>query len=1103
MAGYFRFPTIHQDRIVFVSEDDLWVVPRSGGVARRLTSGLGEMTRPFFSPCGQWLAYTGTEDGTTEVYVMPSHGGPARQLTFLGVASLTTGWTPDGRIVFRTQHHQSVAPRIMELYSVGCEGGEPESMKLGPGHSCDFDANGSGVVVCRNADDLARWKRYKGGTAGVLWLSKDGSSWTRLFADQPAGHCRPMWIGARIYFVTDRDGHANIWSCDLDGTDLQKHTQHADFYVRFASSDGTRIVYTAGGQIHVFDPETGVSTAVDVDYASPQTQLNRKFVDPVAYLDDVALHPAGHSMAVVTRGKLFNFAHWEGGVRQNGAEQGVRYRLPVWLDDERLLVVSDETGEERFEIHAADGSKDPIVLTDDMAMGRPLEVGLSPDKKRIAFSNHRHELGLVDLESGAVEMLDRSDYDRIGGFDWSGDSRFLAYAHANSFHTSMIRVHDVVAGTTHDVTTGEFRDVAPTFDPRGRYIYFLSYRFFEPVYDQLFFEISFPASMKPCVVTLKPDIDSPFVEKPRALDGGEDDEKDDEEDEEKADGDTGETGEEGDAEEADDPTQVEADGAAPNKAGKSKEKPPTPVEIEFAGIAARVEAFPVPVGEYTQLAATADRVFWTSLPMGAAADDEDREMPAFDGRVSYYSLKDYETKTFASGVGGFVLGPDLKTIALFGDNLRLVAAAGPGLADDDGDPRPSRKTGIIDLNRLSVAVDTRPEWRQMLREAWRLMRDHFWSAELGGLDWDAVWRRYASLVDRTASRSEFSDLIWEMQGELGTSHAYEFGGDYRQPPAYRPGFLGADIVWDEQAGAYRIAHIVRGDSWNPAESSPLGRPGVNAQIGDLILAINGQRLGHNASVQQRLVNLVGQEVELVLQRGEEPPHRITVRTLANEFPARYREWVNRCRARVHEASNGQIGYVHVPDMSVTGFAEFHRGFISEFKKRGLIVDVRANGGGHVSQLLLEKLARRNIGFDISRYAVPRSYPDEAVMGPLVAVTDEHAGSDGDIFSHCFKFMQLGPLVGKRTWGGVVGIWPRHSLVDGSMTTQPEFSFWFRDVGYAVENYGTQPDVEVEITPAEAASGIDPQLDKAIEIALAQLQDAPGVPAFGPSPRLTP
>lgn len=1080
MTGYFRFPTIHQDRIVFVSEDDLWVVSRQGGIARRLTSGLGEATRPFFSPDGELIAYTATEGGTTEVYVMPSHGGPSTQLTFLGAFSATTGWTKDGDIIFRTQHRRNVTPRLLELYTVSAQGGEPASMELGQAHTVEFELDGPGKVLGRNSDDLARWKRYKGGTAGVVWRTRDGESWERLYADSTSGHCRPMWIGDRIYFLTDRDGYGNLWSSDLDGDDLRKHTQHTEFYVRFASTDGNRIVYVAGGVIHVFDPQTGEDTAVTVDYASPQTQLNRRYVAGDEYVDEIALHPAGHSLALVTRGKLYNMAHWEGGVRHNGAEQGVRYRLPVWLDDARILVISDEGGEERFEIHIADGSAGPTILTDNLAMGRPTDVKLSPDKKTVAFSNNKQELGTVDVDNGTVNIIARSEYERICGFDFSPDSRFLAYSRANSFHTAQILVFEFEGQVTHGVTTGEYRDVQPVFDPEGRYLYFLSYRYFEPVYDQLFFEISFPTSMKPCVVTLRRDVDSPFVEKPRPLEGDDDkDEKDESED--KVTGDTTE---------ANDP--------------KDEKDIIEPTDIDFEGITGRIQAFPVPVGDYFQLDATSDRVFWATMPTtSSSGDDEEAERPTYDARVQYYSLKDYETKTFASNVAGYTLGPDHKTMLLWGESLRVIGATGPGVVGEDADDRPSRKSGVIDLGRISVPIDTRAEWRQMLRESWRLMRDHFWNKELAGLDWNAVWTRYAPLVDRAASRSEFSDIVWEMQGELGTSHAYEFGGDYRCPPAYRPGFLGADIDWDDARNAYVIVTIVEGDSWNAAESSPLARPGVDAKIGDAILAINGQRLGQHASVQQRLLNLAGQEVELVLKRDDAEPHRVTVRTLASEGPARYRQWVNTCRKRVHEATDGRVGYVHIPNMGAEGFAEFHRGYFSEFNRQGLIVDVRANGGGHVSQLLLEKLARRNLGYEISRYSAPRPYPDEAVNGPLVAITDEHAGSDGDIFSHCFKLMKLGPLVGKRTWGGVVGIWPRHSLVDGSVTTQPEFSFWFRDVGYNVENYGTDPDIEVEVSPADAATGVDSQLEKAIELTLERLDHKAGLPDFGPAPKLAP
>jgi tricorn protease len=433
----------------------------------------------------------------------------------------------------------------------------------------------------------------------------------------------------------------------------------------------------------------------------------------------------------------------------------------------------------------------------------------------------------------------------------------------------------------------------------------------------------------------------------------------------------------------------------------------------------------------------------------------------------------------------------------------------------------------------------------MYREAWRLQRDHFWTEDMSGIDWQAIYKRYLPLVDRIATRAEFSDLMWEMQGELGTSHAYEFGGDYPPEPAYLQGFLGADLEYDADTDSYRVAHIVRGDVWNERSGSPLCRAGVGVREGDRILAVGGRAVGRDASPAARLVYQAGTEVLLKVVRdtpsdaapvrvsdsgsdasdvgdgdvrggGEKgngsgngngdkqvpKPRMVTVKTLRDETDARYREWVDGNRSAVHEATGGRVGYVHVPDMSARGYAEFHRGFLAEVAREGLIVDARFNGGGHVSQLILEKLARRRLGYDTQRWGDPIPYPYESVMGPIVALCNELAGSDGDIFSHAFKMMGLGPLIGKRTWGGVIGINMRNSLVDGGMTTQPEYSFWFQDIEWGLENYGTEPDIEVEIRPQDYVAGTDPQLERAITEILGALEaDPPVVPDFGGRPRL--
>jgi tricorn protease len=1082
MTGYFRQPTVHGDRVVFVSEDDLWQVALGGGIARRLTSARGAVSHPKFSPDGSKLAFTATEEGTPEVYVMDADGGAARQLTYNGAASTVVGWSKDGaHVLFRSNYRQPFR-RSVTLHRVPVDGGEPSRVQLGLVHSIAFDPNGEGVVLARHSDDLARWKRYRGGTAGVLWIDEYGSgNWRRLLADHTAGLVRPMWIGERVYFITDEEGYGNIYSCLVDGTDVRRHTDHVGFYARFADTDGDVIVYTCGADLWRLDLASDEAEKIECEYASPRTELSRKFVEAEDYIDDFALHPKGHSLAVTTRGKLFNFGNWEGAARQTGQEQGTRYRLARYLGDgERIVVVSDASGEERFEVHRADGSAEPEAIdTGDFDTGRPLEVEVSPEDDAIVFANHRHELVHLDLASGEAKVLDRSEYSRLNGFGWSPDGRWVAYGFSNDFSTGSIRVYDLEEERAHQVTSGSYLDIEPVFDPKGRYLYFLSYRKFNPVYDEVFFELSFPRAMKPCVVTLRKDVESPFFEKPRPLEpGGDDDDGSDESDDGQDSGDDA-------------------------------------VAIDFDGIDMRVEVFPGREGNYGALAATEERVFWTVYPiegsLGWHWDNEDY------GTLEYYSLEKRRTRPFAKDVSDFVLGPDNKTIALWTDlGLQVVSASSEGPAESDSDDEtPSRRTGFVDLDRLAVSVEPRAEWGQMLHEAWRLMRDHFWREDMCGVDWPEVWQRYEPLLDRVMTRSEFSDLVWTMQGELGTSHAYEFGGDYQAPPQYQPGFLGAEVRWDADVeyerqgkarrGGYRIDHIIAGESWEPKERSALVRPGVDISEGDVIVAINGQPVSEHVSVDQRLVNRAGQEVELAVvdaDTGELGTH--TVKTLRSESEARYREWVIDNRRKVHEATDGQIGYVHIPDMGPFGFAEFHRSYLSENTKKGLVIDVRYNGGGHVSQLILEKLARQRLGYDIQRWGKPMPYPQESVMGPLVALTNEHAGSDGDIFSHCFKLMELGPLLGKRTWGGVIGIWPRHFLVDGSITTQPEFSFWFDDVGFGVENYGTDPDIEVELPPDADKKGEDPQLDAAIAKAMEMLaEQGPKEPDFSPFPRLSP
>ncbi|HRW06553.1 MAG TPA: S41 family peptidase [Caldilineaceae bacterium] len=1245
-AGYYRYPTIHQNTIVFVSEDDLWTVPTAGGVARRLTSNLGAVTFPHLSPDGKWLAFVGREEGYGEVYVMAAEGGAARRLTYLSSSCRIVGWSPDGRDIIFCSNYGQVIGSEFGLFRIAHDSTTAAVVPIdcGPARSISYGPEGR-AVLGRNTQDSSRWKRYRGGTTGHLWIDRTGDGNYERFLDQIAGNiASAMWItlpvanaGAapeqtgesantpetsvlrtRIFFVNDHEGIGNLYSCDLAGEDIRRHTDHGDYYVRSATTDGEKIVYHVGADLYVYDIAQDRETKVAVTYHSPRVQRRRRFVDAARFLDSARLHPKGKAMAITTRGKAFAFYNHEGPVLQVGEREGVRYRLPEWTKDgNQLILVSDVSGEEVIEIYPEDPQDAPRRL-EGLDVGRIVMLKLSPVANLLALANHRNELLIVDLENGAVTFVDRSPHRLIAGFDWSPDGHWLAYGYAATAKTTAIRLYQVPdpkqsgipprEGTTHTITEPILRDVGPAFDPDGKYLYFLSYREFNPVYDNLHFELGFPWGMRPYLITLQADLPNPFIPLPGIDDEAEEEDADgagsDEHEDDHEEGDDVDdalAGDGGNGDENDGPADEEAfrtagtvartllntvqqashqfathavnrtegggnGGHDPSGATAGASSSPDDVaaeaqgahdadekrdsmekseeakglQIDLEGIAQRILPFPVPDGRYGQIAGISGKAIFTMLPVEGALDDDLAPENEADeaGTLRCYTFADFKTETLADNVNWFQLSRDRKKL-LYAWRRRLrVLAAGEKPQTDSG---PSRRTGWIDLFRVKVSVEPQREWEQMFREAWRLQRDHFWSEDMSEVDWHQVYERYYPLIQRVSTRSEFSDLMWEMQGELGTSHAYEYGGDYRIPPHFSQGFLGTTFTWDQDAGGYRIGPLIEGDPWDRNSTSPLTAPGVDIKAGDVLWAINGQRLDETTPPAQLLINQAGQDVLLTLlprptdqsgsgQNGaagaastaatettdvvpflpksireraapdeqETAPAKkirlrsVMVRTIDSEEKAYYRAWVNRNRRQVHEATGGRVGYVHIPDMGASGYAEFHRSYLAEVDRDALIVDVRYNGGGHVSQLILEKLARRRLGYDFSRWGGLDPYPADSVAGPIVALTNEHAGSDGDIFCHSFKMMKLGLVIGKRTWGGVVGISPRHALVDGTVTTQPEFSFWFADVGWSIENYGAEPDIDVDIRPQDYRAGADPQLARAIAEVMAQLVAQPTV-----------
>jgi tricorn protease len=757
--------------------------------------------------------------------------------------------------------------------------------------------------------------------------------------------------------------------------------------------------------------------------------------------------------------------NWEGAVTQRGEADGVRYRHAAWLHDgARMVMVSDAEGEEFLELHR----EDPLAPVDrftELDLGRVLELEPAPKDDRVAVCNHRNELLIVDVTDREVQRVDVSEHLMIADIDWSPDGRYLAYAFARSQHESVIKIYDSRAQESHVVTPPMRWDTDPVFGPEGKHLYFIGRRELDPVYDSIHFDLGFPRAGRPYVVLLQSDLRSPFLPQPEP----------EEEAESAKPASGGANGSEG----SDDAGASESSGSGPGGAEGSSAAP----EIAFRGIEDRVLAFPVSVATYGAPAALSNKLLYTRYPIRGTLEEkpEAKEGPAADAALVAFDFKTQSEETLVPGITSYRLAADRKTLVYrAGDGLRVVRA-GEKPDEKAAGEGPGRKSGWVDLSRVRISVSPPAEWRQMYREAWRLQRDNFWNASMSDVDWEEVYRRYLPLLDRVSTRVEFSDLMWEMQGELGTSHAYEMGGDYPQRPNYRLGFLAADVAFDADRGLWRITSIVRGDPAHEKESSPLARGGAQVAENSTLLAIDGRQADGRSSPGELLVNKADTEVALTVGDADGGnPRTVSVKPLDRELPARYREWVEANRRAVHEATEGRAGYIHIPDMAPTGYAEFHRSFLPEIDREGLVVDVRFNRGGHVSNLLLEKLARRRLAYVVSRWFGTEPWPDDSPAGPMVALTNEMSGSDGDIFSHSFKLMELGPLIGKRTWGGVVGIWPRQPLVDRTLTSQPEFSFWFTDVGWQVENYGTDPDIPVEIAPQDYAAGRDPQLERAIQ-----------------------
>ncbi|MGW8684169.1 S41 family peptidase [Streptomyces sp. NPDC055817] len=1062
-SGYLRFPHLHGELAAFTAEDDVWVAPLDGGRAWRVSADNVPVSHPRISPDGTTVAWTSTRDGAPEVHIAPVDGGPSKRLTYWGSSRTTVrGWTPDGQVLALSTQGQASLRRSWAR-AVPLDGGPATTLPYGPVGDVVTDPGGQVVLLSAPMGrEAAWWKRYRGGTAGKLWIDRAGDGeFVRLHEELDGNIEYPMWVGDRVAFLSDHEGIGALYSSLADGSSLRRHTPLDGFYARHASSDGTRVVYASAGELWIVDDldsapgaEDAAPRRLDVRLGGQRVDLQPHPVSAARWFGAAAPDHTARGSAVAVRGAVHWVTHRSGPARALAARSGVRARLPRTFrveGEEHVVWVTDAEGDDALEFAPATGIA-PGATPRRLAagrLGRVLNLAMAPDGSRAAVASHDGRVLLVERESGEVREVDRSEDGDVTGLVFSPDSAWLAWSHPGPSPLRHLKLANTADLSVTEATPLRFRDYAPAFTLDGKHLAFLSARSFDPVYDEHVFDLAFVGGSRPHLITLAAATPSPF-------------------------------GPQRHGRPFDTPDSPAAE--TPDSEGT----PTTRIDLE--GLADRIVAFPVEAARYTTLRAAKDGVLWLRHPLqgvlGASRATPDDPDPKSE--LERYDLAQQRIEHLASDADHLAVSGDGKRVLLWTDGkLKVVPSDRRASSDDDSD------TNItVDLSRVRQDVDPVAEWRQMYDEAGRLMRDNFWRADMDGVDWDGALERYRPVLDRVATHDDLVDLLWEVQGELGTSHAYVTpsggwsGGDRRQ------GLLGADISRHED-GSWRIDRVLPTETSDPLAHAPLAAPGVAVRAGDAIIAVAGRPVDPVTGPGPLLVGTAGKPVELTVSPagGGDPRHAVVV-PVADEEPLRYHAWVVDRRAHVHEQSGGRLGYLHVPDMQAPGWAQIHRDLRVEVARDGLVVDVRENRGGHTSQLVVEKLARRVVGWDLPRGSRPFSYPMDAPRGPVVAVANEFSGSDGDIVNAAIKALGIGPVVGVRTWGGVIGIDSRYRLVDGTLVTQPKYATWLDGYEWGLENHGVDPDVEVVAAPQDHAAGRDPQLDEAVRIALAALAENP-------------
>ncbi len=1063
-------PAISQDHIAFIYANDLWVAQLDGSQPRRLTVDEGVESRPHFSPDGKHIAFSAEYDGNTDVYLLPVEGGIPQRLTWHPFADQVAGFTPDGAAVLFLSMRTVHTGRFMQLYTVPLEGGFPEKLVIPNAYHACYSPDGTSMVYTPIGDRFREWKNYRGGTMSTLWIFSFEDR-SKVEISKPEGGCNdiePMWIGEVIYFLSDRNGEFNLFTYHTGTTEIKQVTQYENFPIISASHHNNQIIYEQAGYLHTFNTESAVSEKLTIAIAADLLELRPRFVKGNEYIRSAHVSPSGARAVFDFRGDIVTVPADKGDPRNLTITTGVHEKYPAWSPDgKQVACFSDASGEYQLHIMPQDGRGEAKVLPVE-GTGFYSDIRWSPDNKKITYVDNGRNFYLLDIASGAISKIDSDELYQPGVFrtahgDWSADSRWIAYTRLTGTNFQQVFLYSVDQQKSYAVSDGLSDATEPVFDPAGKYLYFFASTDAGPVvnwFDQSNADMEMTRNIY--LVTLQSETLSPFAK-----------ESDEEGDEEKVEEENGENGEAED----DKKSKKKKKGKEEDSEEDSKEEV-KPVKIDLDGIQNRILDIPVDAGELSGLgSARENQVIYL------VRSEEKRKMHMYD-------LEEREDKEVA----------EIDSYMLSADGEKMLYRKGPkwGIADAGAKPDPEK--GNLNTGGMEVKIDPLAEWPQIFDEAWRINRDYFYDPGMHGTDWPAMKEKYAQFLPHLSCRADLNKVMMWMFSELAVGHHHVGGGDrLNRPDRVEGGLLGADFKVENNR--YRITKVFEGLNWNPKLRSPLTEPGLNVKVGEYMLKVNGKELTAGENLYMPFENSAGKIVYLSV--GPNPDgtgsREIQVVPIEREYALRNRDWVEGNLKKVHEATNGEVAYVYVPNTAGAGHAYFKRYFFPQANKKAIIIDERYNGGGSLADYYIDILLRPYQSHWNMRYTNDLKSPSASIQGPKVMIIDENAGSGGDMLPYMFRKFNVGTIVGKTTWGGLVGVLGFPELLDGGYVTAPNVAIWTED-GFIVENVGVAPDIDVEQTPADVIEGRDPQLEKAIEVALEQLkQNPPKEPVRPPYP----